>query len=104
MQPKPGQFAVIISQFNKWDLIAVQSATTKQFEGVSVWYGGGYERTIPIRDCVYCGDEASARLLHERLVSSEAQRTDEQRKAGERCRARNELLIAAAVAAVATPA
>ena len=93
--PIAGQIAVVKSLYS-WDLVRVESATTKQFKG-SV--RESYVRTIPFSQCVFCGDEASARQLYDRLISSEAQCRDEKRKAEERYEKRDAELIAAALGA-----
>ena len=92
--PIVGQFAIIRSDYAGWILVSVESATDKQFKGRQD--GGGWKRTVSTSLIKYCGDEASARKLYERLISSRAQFIDEEQKAIERLKARDDVLIAAA--------
>lgn len=92
--PVAGQFAVVKSEY-QWELISVESVTAKQFRGVEAKYG--YKRTISAEKCRYCGDEASARKLYERLISSQAQYNDERQKTADRRKTRDAELIAAAI-------
>lgn len=92
-KPTPGQFAVVKTTY-RWILFRVEYATEKQMKGTE----DGYTllRTVPLNQCMYFGDEAPARLLRDRLVSSDAQHDDENRKANERRSKRNAELISAA--------
>lgn len=93
--PVSGQYAVVKGHY-RWSLIAVRSVTEKQFKGLDDYFGHQRLRTFAIRDCRYCGDEESARILLDRLTSSDAQCDNEKRKAHERREKRNEALIAKA--------
>lgn len=91
---KIGDYAIVRGAY-RWDLIEVASKTSRQFKGRAAGYSG-YVRTIRAEDCVYCGGEEKARLLHERLTSSDNLCDDERRKSFERRDKRNAELLAAA--------
>ena len=92
--PTVGQFVIVRADYDGWHLISVESVTAKQFKGKQD--GTGWKRTISTTSIKYCGDEVSARKLHERLISSRAQFNDERNRSAERLKSRDEELIATA--------
>jgi hypothetical protein len=95
--PIVGQFAIIRADCVGWHLVSVESVTAKQFKGHQD--GTRWKRTVSTSLVEYCGDEATARKLYARLISSRAQFNDENQKARDRLKARDDGLIAAATGA-----
>lgn len=89
----PGHFAVLRRRY-RYVVLQVSSVTAKQFKAPGEW--SSREHTYQRGDVIFAGEEADAKLLTERLKSSDALCANEKRLADERCEKRNADLIAKA--------